>query len=206
MPDSAAFIAKIAPAAQADQARTGIPASLTIAQAALESAWGTSGLTRQANNLFGIKGAGPAGSVTMSTTEYVNGQFVQMPATFRAYRSWNDSIADHSVLLQTKRYAAVLRADGRKAARAVATAGYATDPRYADKLIQLMDEYHLYAYDQTGVGEPTVPAPYRIAEADAEKIIRFLSAGWDAAVSPAGREEYHRLANEVRSSAGLPGQ
>ncbi|MNJ49688.1 glucosaminidase domain-containing protein [Paenibacillus bouchesdurhonensis] len=66
------FIAKIAAYAVADMQDTFIPASLTIAQAALESAWGASGLTSKANNLFGIKGTGPAGSVTMPTTEYVN--------------------------------------------------------------------------------------------------------------------------------------
>ncbi|MBB6674497.1 glycoside hydrolase family 73 protein [Cohnella nanjingensis] len=209
MPDPNGFIMQIAPAVQADQLRTGVPASLTIAQAALESNWGTSGLTRQANNLFGMKGAGPAGSITMSTTEYVNGQYVQMPATFRAYRGWNESIADHSVLLQNRRYAGVLRTDGRKAAKAVAAAGYATDPKYADKLIKLMDDYHLYAYDQSRSPDPagpTTPAPYQISEADAEKLVRFLSAGWWAAVTPAGRAEFNRLANEVRAAAGLPGQ
>ncbi|WP_313731424.1 glucosaminidase domain-containing protein [Cohnella nanjingensis] len=132
----------------AEMQRCGVPASLTIAQAALESAWGMSGLTLKANNLFGIKGVGPAGSVTMSTTEYSNGQYVQVPAAFRAYRSWTESISDHSNLLLKPRYVMVLRVDGPTAAKAVAAAGYATDPKYAGKLIELMDDHCLHQYDK----------------------------------------------------------
>lgn len=94
------FIAKIAPATVGDMKKTGVPASLTIAQAILESGWGGSGLTAQANNLFGIKGSGPAGSVKMPTTEYrPDGTSYQILANFRAYHSWAESIEDHSRLL-----------------------------------------------------------------------------------------------------------
>ncbi|MBB6730071.1 glucosaminidase domain-containing protein [Cohnella zeiphila] len=143
-----AFIARILPAALTGQQQAGVPASLTIAQAALESAWGGSGLTLKANNLFGMKGTGPAGSVTMATTEYVNGRAVQTTAAFRAYHDWTESVDDHAKLfLPNGRYVQALRTDGRSAARAVEAAGYATDPQYADKLIALMDSYSLYQYD-----------------------------------------------------------
>lgn len=79
--------------------RSRIAASLTIAQAALESGWGNSGLTVKANNLFGIKGSGPAGSIAVRTTEYLNGKPVQVTAAFRAYNDWGESVADHSALI-----------------------------------------------------------------------------------------------------------
>lgn len=148
------FIAAIAPDAVKDWHHSGVPASLTIAQAALESNWGSSGLARQANNLFGIKGTGPAGSVMMPTTEYRNGSPIRMNAPFRKYRSWAESIADHTRLLQNKRYAGVLRRSGQEAAKAVAAAGYATDPSYASKLIGLMEKYDLYQYDTRKGDEP----------------------------------------------------
>ncbi|MFD1907115.1 glycoside hydrolase family 73 protein [Paenibacillus rhizoplanae] len=93
------FIARIASFAVADMQRTRIAASLTIAQAALESGWGTSGLTLKANNLFGIKGSGPAGSLALPTTEYRNGQAVQVTAQFRSYNNWGESVTDHSALI-----------------------------------------------------------------------------------------------------------
>ncbi|GIP28223.1 hypothetical protein J23TS9_33530 [Paenibacillus sp. J23TS9] len=152
------FIAKIAPLASADQLKTGVPASLTIAQAALESSWGESALTTKAGNLFGIKGEGPAGSVRMLTSEYVKGALVKIYAYFRAYHSWEESIQDHSRLIVSgvagdRRYAGALNTDGRTAAKMVAKAGYATDPLYADKLIQIMDQYNLYPYDAQVEGE-----------------------------------------------------
>ncbi len=148
------FIAKIAPDATRDWLRSGVPASLTIAQAALESSWGSSGLTQKANNLFGIKGSGPAGSVIMPTTEYQNGVRIKINAPFRKYHSWAESVEDHTRLLHNKRYAAVLNRTGRQAAYAVAAAGYATDPDYVAKLISLMDKYNLYQYDIQEGDEP----------------------------------------------------
>ncbi|WP_322745797.1 glycoside hydrolase family 73 protein [Paenibacillus donghaensis] len=154
------FISKMIPLALADQLKTGVPASLTIAQAALESSWGGSGLTAKANNLFGIKGDGPAGSIRMQTSEYIKGTMVQIYAYFRMYHSWEESIQDHSRLIVNgvagdRRYAGALNTDGKTAAKAVAKAGYATDPQYADKLILIMDQYSLYQYDSmTGGEEP----------------------------------------------------
>jgi flagellum-specific peptidoglycan hydrolase FlgJ len=86
----AEFISKISPFAVASMRNSKVAASLTIAQAALESGWGSSGLTVKANNLFGIKGSGPAGSITMLTTEYVNGKAMKIQASFRAYNNWGN--------------------------------------------------------------------------------------------------------------------
>lgn len=150
------FIAKIAPYAVSSMKKSGISAALSIAQAALESAWGRSGLTVQANNLFGVKGKGPAGSITLPTREFSGGRWVTVNAAFRAYRNWGESIVDHAKLLtggvswNRQLYSKVIGADARTAAQEVAKAGYATDPGYAGKLIALMDEYGLYVYDTQG--------------------------------------------------------
>ncbi|MED5018935.1 glycoside hydrolase family 73 protein [Paenibacillus chibensis] len=149
------FISTLAACSVSDMQRTGIPASLTIAQAILESNWGTSGLAQQANNLFGIKGKGPAGSVDMPTTEYVKGKPAKVTASFRKYHSWTESIADHSELLlkgtrdNPTRYHGVLHADYKKAAEAVWKGGYATDPEYPAKLIRIIETYQLMQYDTT---------------------------------------------------------
>ncbi|MHA6531904.1 glucosaminidase domain-containing protein [Paenibacillus sp. BAC0078] len=148
------FIARIAPFAVADMKHSHIAASLTIAQAALESGWGSSGLTVKAGNLFGIKGSGPAGSITMRTIEYRKGQAIQVSAAFRAYNNWGESIADHSSVIlggvswNRSLYSRVINVDGRTAAREIAAAGYATDPDYASKLIQIMNTYNLFQYDE----------------------------------------------------------
>lgn len=148
------FIAAIAPFAIADMRRSRIAASLTIAQAALESGWGSSGLTVRANNLFGIKGRGPAGSITIQTTEYQNGKAVQVSAAFRAYNNWGESVADHSVLIldgvswNRNLYSKVIGVGGADAAKEIAAAGYATDPGYASKLIQIMNANNLFQYDE----------------------------------------------------------
>lgn len=147
------FIARVAPYAVDNMRTSKIAASLTISQAALESGWGNSSLTVKANNLFGIKGKGPAGSMMIQTTEYVRGKAVQVAAAFRAYNNWGESIADHSELIvgggssNHSRYSKVIGAPGKTAAVEIAAAGYATDPSYAAKLIQIMNSYNLYQYD-----------------------------------------------------------
>jgi flagellum-specific peptidoglycan hydrolase FlgJ len=152
VPDSTArqaFIAQVAPGALAAQRQYGIPASVTIAQAIDESGWGQSMLATQDNNLFGIKGTGPAGSVLRPTLEYQNGQAVTMNAPFRVYASMAQSITDHSVLLATGSSYKQAMAD-RRSPDAFAhdlTGVYATDPDYGASLITIMRQYNLYRYD-----------------------------------------------------------
>jgi flagellar protein FlgJ len=147
MPPSA-FLGMLAQAAQDCQRRTGIPASLTLAQAALESGWGA---RAPGNNLFGIK-AGPSwkgATVNFQTHEHLDGKHVSLADRFRAYASWLDSMIDHANLLLTDHYAACRKeTTGEGWARAVAKAGYATDPAYADKLIAIMRDRNLAFYDQ----------------------------------------------------------
>jgi flagellum-specific peptidoglycan hydrolase FlgJ len=148
-----AFINEVAPGATATQRRYGIPAAVTIAQAIDESGWGQSVLASQDNNLFGIKGTGPAGSDSLPTEEYENGQWVTTTAPFRVYHNFAESINDHGQLLATSGYyahAMAERDDPNSFAQAL-TGVYATNPEYGTDLIQLMQQYDLYRYD--------VPAP-----------------------------------------------
>ena len=100
------FLAKLKPYIIKDMQDFGILASLTAAQAFIESNKGNSGLTTKANNLFGIKGTYQGQSVIMKTTEYYNGVACKVDAAFRKYPSWQESIADHSALFnRLSRYA-----------------------------------------------------------------------------------------------------
>ncbi|MFQ3581330.1 MAG: glucosaminidase domain-containing protein [Chloracidobacterium sp.] len=145
-----AFIDRIAADAIRNQRATGVPASVTIAQAILESGWGRSALAQQANNFFGIKGTGPAGSVTMRTREVINGQSVYVNAQFRKYNTPQESFADHARLFtQSRRYAEAMRhtSDPFRFAAEIHRAGYATDPDYTRKLHDLMRQYNLTQFD-----------------------------------------------------------
>jgi flagellum-specific peptidoglycan hydrolase FlgJ len=158
-----AFISAVAPGAMAAQQRWGVPAAVTIAQAIEESGWGQSGLAANYHNLFGIKGSGPAGSVTLPTQEFENGQWVTIDAPFRAYHNNAESIADHAELLATSGYYTRAMAD-RAVPDAFAndlTGVYATDPDYGANLIAMMKLYNLYQYDSPAASTPapTHPAP-----------------------------------------------
>lgn len=151
------FINLLAPIAATEQRRTGVLASITIAQGALESAWGSSA---PGNNLFGIKGNGQE----IATKEYINGHFITIVDGFRTYDSWEGSIIDHSnFLMENARYSkagfftccAVFDYIG--SARALQIAGYATDPEYASKLIQIIQKYGLDKYDILEEDEDNMP-------------------------------------------------
>jgi flagellar protein FlgJ len=147
--------------AQACQAAHGIPASFTLAQAALESSWGQSKLANSGCNLFGVK-ADPSwrGAVTcINTTEYTKGPNPQpytVTAKWRCYKNWDECIEDRAqFFIKNKRYAAAFKeTTGEGWARAVAAAGYATDPDYAAKVIGVMRGRNLQRFDQPPKGNP----------------------------------------------------
>jgi flagellum-specific peptidoglycan hydrolase FlgJ len=152
-----AFLNEVVPGALAAQQQYGIPASVTIAQAIDESGWGQSQLAARDNNLFGIKGTGPAGSVVVPTEEYEDGQPVTIDAQFRAYSNVAQSINDHSLLLATGSAYQQAMAD-RRSPDAFAndlTGVYATDPNYGASLITIMQQYNLYRFD---AGTPAAQA------------------------------------------------
>lgn len=145
------FIMRLTTAAVASAKATGVPASITIAQAALESAWGESGLARNGNNLFGIKADSlwRGQTLTLKTKEFIKGQWVMVPALWRKYPSWQASIDDHAAFLKRNpRYKDCFACTTAPAfARALMQAGYATDPEYANKLTAVMDKHQLHAWD-----------------------------------------------------------
>lgn len=146
------FIAAIAPAARALSAKSKIPASFTVGQAALESGWNTSKPALNAMNLFNIKADAAWGNrpiYQMASEEVVKGKTIVLPAKWRMYHNWQESIEDHAAfLIANPRYAACFREkDGEGWARAVFAAGYATDPDYTAKLIGTMRSRNLAAFD-----------------------------------------------------------
>lgn len=143
------FLDKIKPMVLADAESSGILASLTAAQAFIESNKGNSGLTQSANNLFGMKGTYNGQSVTMKTKEFVNGKYIVVDAAFRKYPSWLESIRDHSGLFNRLSRYKNLRGEKyyKTACRKVQEDGYATSPSYASTLINIIEKYHLNEWD-----------------------------------------------------------
>ncbi|MDQ0176704.1 N-acetylmuramoyl-L-alanine amidase [Bacillus chungangensis] len=149
------FIDEIAPHAQEIGIENDILPSLIIGQAILESASGKSELAQKGNNLFGIKGAYNGESVTILTTEFVNGEKINVSAAFCKYPSWRESIEAlankyvNGVSWNRDLYRAVVgEKDYRKAVQAVKDAGYATDPAYVSKVVNVIEKYNLTKYDQ----------------------------------------------------------
>ena len=154
----ALFFKKYAFFAILNQINTGVPASITLAQSALESGWAGSGLTQNANNFFGIKANGNWKGATYSadTGEFYDNQYtIVQNELFRAYKSPYYSFKDHSNFLQeNKRYSDLFLlspSDFTGWANGLQLAGYATSPTYASKLINMVNQYELYKYDKQAV-------------------------------------------------------
>lgn len=146
-PEQKQFVDRVSVLAVADMKKSGILASLTIAQAILESGWGKSALTREKNNLFGIKGKG----AKFKTFEYINGKRVDITDSFKVYPDWETSVTDHSALFhRLSRYHNLIgETDYKEACKKVFADGYATAPNYTQALISLIEQYRLYEYDVT---------------------------------------------------------
>ncbi|WP_155286473.1 glycoside hydrolase family 73 protein [Lacticaseibacillus zhaodongensis] len=149
-----AFIQRLAPYAQTLRVDYGVLPSITLAQAILESDWGTSKLSSDYHNLFGVKASSSQPGQELTTREWVNGQWKTVTARFRVYSDDYASMRDHALLLDngtswnTHQYQTVIAAsDYQTAARALQTSGYATDPNYASKLIAIIQKYQLNKYD-----------------------------------------------------------
>ncbi|WP_285767015.1 glucosaminidase domain-containing protein [Peribacillus sp. SI8-4] len=148
------FIKEIAPYALRINEEFKILPSVIIAQACLESGYGTSTLALQAKNIFGTKGDYKGESFIMLTIEYVNGAPVQVRNKFRKYPTWEESLRDLANLYafgtswNRNLYTAVIgEKDYKKAIKAIYDAGYATDPKYMEKLVSLIETSDLTKYD-----------------------------------------------------------
>ena len=124
--------------------RSGVPASITLAQACLESSDGNSPLAKVANNHFGIKCSNWDGPGYYQDDDKPN-------ECFRKYNSVFESFDDHSNFLKTRpRYSFLFelnRTDYKGWAHGLKKAGYATDPTYANRLIKIIEEHNLHVYD-----------------------------------------------------------
>jgi len=128
--------------------------SVAIAQAALESAWGTSGLTTKYNNLFGIKGSYGGNAANMATWEVYGGITYNITANFRAYPSWETSIKDYGAFLNVNsRYKKALGLTNYKdQITEIKKAGYATDPDYVSKIVSIIEANNLVQFDKQVLG------------------------------------------------------
>lgn len=143
--------------AMVEMQRYKIPASITLAQAILESGVGQGRLARHAQNHFGIKcHLGWEG-------EFIIHDDDELDECFRKYTRVEQSFEDHSLFLvnrQRYRFLFSLRPDDYKGwARGLRKAGYATDPKYADKLISIIERYELHQYDKQVLGKENYEPP-----------------------------------------------
>ncbi len=143
------FIAKILPSAQDCRSS---PVSVTIAQAAVESSWGSSELCVKGNALFGIKADSNwhGDSIMLPTDEDLpDGRHETITALFRAYASWDESFSDHETFLKSNpRYApALIHKDAENFVNAIAAAGYSTNPHYASLLMSIINYHNLTRFD-----------------------------------------------------------
>lgn len=150
-PDQLKFISRIAKSAQKVGMECDLYPSVIIAQAALESNWGASGLAQKPyHNLFGVKGDFNGHAVKQVTTEYTpEGKQVTIKDFFRWYDNDYQSLHDYADTLADPLYEGVHRASAhnyREATRAL-LGKYATDPHYDRKLNRLIDSYQLTKYD-----------------------------------------------------------
>ena len=162
----AEVIKKIGALFTADQKKSGILASVSLAQFILESGYGKSELAQNANNVFGMKcslsGNTWAGSVWDGTSKYTkqtkeqnaDGSYVTITADFRKYPCVEDSIADHSAYLLGAKNGSRLRYDGlngctdyKKAVQIIKDGGYATSLTYVEKLCSIIERWNLTQYD-----------------------------------------------------------
>jgi flagellum-specific peptidoglycan hydrolase FlgJ len=156
------FITDLIPHAQKVGTEFNILPSLILAQACLESDYGKSGLAVQGLNLFGIKGSFNGQNIPMHTNEYINDKWIKVVASFRKYPSWYESLKDLADLYHAgvswdrNKYKNIIgEKDINKACRYVHADGYATDPNYPSKLLNIVNQYKLTQFDN----KPVTPAP-----------------------------------------------
>jgi len=145
--------------------RTGVPASIKLAQGLLESNAGRSTLAVKANNHFGIKcgGSWKGKKIYRKDDDYKRGRLVK--SCFRSYKNAYSSYIAHSDFLKTdnfRRYGFLFdlkRTDYKKWAKGLKKAGYATSKTYSTKLIKIIEQYHLYKYDHASATDSPISKP-----------------------------------------------
>ena len=196
------YIARYASIAVNEMYRSGVPASITLAQGIIESRSGQSALAAEGNNHFGIKCHNSWRGRTMLVDDDSKGE------CFRVYDSAEESFRDHSDFLRYRdRYKFLFdleRTDYQGWAYGLKQAGYATDPKYAGKLIKYIEDYNLSRFDIVSVEvEAALPeAPHKIEEPVAVSSVRSAAPGEDPVLP---REDFHfPLTRALYSLNGVP--
>jgi len=152
----AIYVHKYKNIAQYEMQKSGIPASITLAQGILESGAGNGDLTKRANNHFGIKCHNWSGEKVYHDDD-------KKGECFRKYAHPSESFKDHSNFLTSRsRYASLFKLnknDYKGWAKGLRKAGYATDPKYPSKLISLIERYNLNEYDSVTQVSEAMTAP-----------------------------------------------
>ncbi len=218
---AADVIEKVGPLFTEDQRKTGILASVSLAQFILESGYGQSKLSIEANNCFGIKGYkestprvdSPWDGVsvyTISTKEYDSyGNSYYIDADFRKYDCMEDSIEDHSNVLINASYDGGIThlyegivgcTDYKKAAQIIYNGGYATSPDYVSYLCRLIEQWDLTQYDLANAPESYTSSSETLASSQGLYRVRI---SWDDASSQLGA--YSFLENAIECADLNPG-
>lgn len=202
------YIEKYREAAISDMRISGVPASITLAQGIYESDCGNSMLAIEANNHFGIKCHREWSGPTFHKDDDAPNE------CFRKYNSVLESYADHSNFLRTReRYRSLFDlevTDYKGWAHGLKRAGYATNPRYAHKLIELIERYGLHVYDDPSVSAPAlatrqqpvvkpVQEPVREATPATEPVVESRTLHHRKSVRPPTRK-----VNKTQGSDELP--
>ena len=219
--DQSDFINTISSGSQRATRERNLYTSVQMAQAILESGWGKSALSREANNYFGIKGSYNGQYVIMNTAEWdeASGNYYYIDAAFRKYPSPYESMVDNADFIRKDRYSAAWRENARNygdAARALGPqdnkniGGYATDPGYPNKLINLIQQYNLDRFDvltdpKYKVGDKVQIASFALNEANGYDLtnrqnwIGTIKSVKANSQSSSNYEYYIDYGNDVRS-------
>lgn len=176
-----AYIDQYKSIAKDNMIKTGIPASITLGQAILESGAGTGPLSIQANNHFGIKCHKEWTGPSIKYTDDEENE------CFRKYDDPSGSFRDHSYFLTSRpRYAELFqfgKDDYKSWAYGLKAAGYATDPKYPDKLIGLIERYQLGKYDAEVLGKNYTPVVAKKEIAYTEDVQKYTVVKGDTLYS-----------------------
>jgi len=203
--DQKNYIEKYKGLAIKEMERTGIPASITMAQALLESNSGKSDLARRGNNHFGIKchSSWTGGKVYKKDDDYRNGKLIE--SCFRAYPSVEGSYRDHSdFLVNGQRYDFLFDLSPTNYqgwARGLKKAGYATSQYYHKKLISLIETHHLYELDKMSSEEVPVDPEVIVSKNPFSTGNRYLTINDVKYVLADEGESLEAVADRVRYSS-----
>src|SRR5438067_1232663 len=143
------FLSAAIAAARQSSAQSNLPAGATVAQSALESAWGESRLAQKANNYFGIKARGDQPFVAMPTTECDAGETTKLTARFARYRSMQECFAARDAIILAAPCYAEARGHAQEPVAFIHSLAkhWATDPSYAEKLESIYLQHSFAALD-----------------------------------------------------------